>query len=160
MNTKEGNLREKRGERLPLQVLIYCYTENKRNRQYLFLKRVKRLGEIWQGITGAPFAGENLIEAAKRELLEETGLAPISIEKVRFSYSFPIQEGWRKYYSSDVNEIKEFVFLAKIDKDAKISLSWEHDEYRWVNYKEGINLLYWPNNKKALEYCEKYLNGK
>ena len=81
--------------RLPIQVLVYCYrrsSERLHDIEYLMLRRVPKLGAFWQGVTGAPEEGESLLDAAARELREETQLISSNLRPVEFSYSFAVED--------------------------------------------------------------------
>jgi 8-oxo-dGTP pyrophosphatase MutT (NUDIX family) len=55
--------------------------------------------------------------------------------------------------------ITEHVFLAEIAKDADPILSSEHDTFEWAEFDRAIVLLKWPNNRDALEFCDRLLQG-
>ena len=61
--------------RKPIQVLIYPVRLIVYYQQYLLLKRVADRGAFWQGVKGGVENGESLLEAARRELVEETALS-------------------------------------------------------------------------------------
>ena len=61
--------------RKTIQMLIYPVRLIGDYRQYLLLKRVTDRGAFWQGVKGGVENGESLLEAARRELIEETGLS-------------------------------------------------------------------------------------
>ena len=126
------------------------------------MKRIPDRERFWQGVTGAPEEGEALADAAKRELFEETRLVPLSLEKINFSYSFPVADEWRHLYDLNVKKITEYVFVAYIDSQKEPVLDGtEHDEYRWCRVEEALQLLYWPENKEALMKChEAVVKGK
>lgn len=54
-------------------------------------------------------------------------------------------------------QIDEYVFLAEIDDGADPVLSFEHDACEWASCEQAVGLLKWPNNRKALEYCDHLL---
>jgi 8-oxo-dGTP pyrophosphatase MutT (NUDIX family) len=143
--------------RLPTQVLVYCYRQNAGHVEYLMLRRTAKYGGFWQGVTGAPEGMESLLQAAGRELLEETRLFPRDIQQVAFSYSFPVDRDWKWAYHPDVTSIEEYVFLAEIADDADPVLSFEHDSYEWASFERAMGLLKWHNNRKALEFCDRLL---
>ncbi len=124
------------------------------------LRRTANYGGFWQGVTGAPEGDESLIEGAMRELVEETGFSPIDLYSVDFCYSFEVEDAWKWAYNPDVTHIDEYVYLAEIASDADPVLSFEHDSYEWADFDRAIELLKWPNNRKALEFCSRLLNGK
>ena len=142
--------------RLPTQVLIYCYRCYRRaagSVEYLMLRRTPKYGGFWQGVTGAPEGQESLLEAATRELREETQLSAVNLHQVDFSYSFAVEDEWKWAYHPDVVRIDEFVFLAEVERDVVPILSFEHDHFEWTGYENAMEILKWPNNRHALEFC-------
>ena len=144
--------------RQPVQVLVYVARPAVGGWEYLLLHRVPKLDSFWQGVTGGVEEGEEIEEAARRELLEETALAPVSLEQIDYSYTFPVRDEWRTAYGPDVNEIKEHVFLARI-QSGEPALSWEHDAMTWCDLEAGLELLTWPENKEALRRCDALLRS-
>lgn len=86
----------------------------------LLLKTNKSRGNFWQNITGSANPDESPISAAKRELLEETGLNPN--ELIDLGYFF------------DYEQFHEDVFAAIFLKSpGKVVLDpKEHDDFKWV----------------------------
>ena len=61
--------------RQPIQVLIYPVKTVGSKWEYLLLRRTASRGGFWQGVTGGVEEDEGVVEAATRELFEETGCA-------------------------------------------------------------------------------------
>ena len=139
--------------RLPLQVFVIATRRVGDDIEYLMLLRSKERSGFWQGVTGAPLLGEELEDAALRELWEEARLEPLSLIPADFSYSFSTEGPWKNLYAPGTESIKEHVFIADINPAHRVTLSNEHVEYRWVNGDEARSLLHWPNNKLALDHC-------
>ncbi|MCZ6615593.1 MAG: NUDIX domain-containing protein, partial [Chloroflexi bacterium] len=100
-----------------------------------------------------------LIQAARREVQEETGFAPAVVEPIDFVYSFPVDPVWRPFYARDVTEIIETVFTAQVE-DAEPRLSFEHDAWQWCQLDEALGMLKWPNNIEALQRCDVFLSNR
>jgi dATP pyrophosphohydrolase len=124
------------------------------------LRRTAKYGGFWQGVTGAPEGNETLLEGAAREVREETQLSPLDLYKVDFSYAFRVEDEWKWAYHPDVKHLNEYVFLAEVAVDAEPLLSFEHDAYEWTGFDRAMNLLKWPNNRRALEFCDTLLRDK
>ena len=142
--------------RQPIQVLVYVVRRHQGGDwQYLLLRRVPDRGRFWQGITGGAEEGENLLQAATRELAEETQLTPLTLEKADFHYSFPMEERWRHLYKPGTEAITEYVFIASVGHQDEPVLSPEHDGYEWCEFEQALGKLTWPNNVEALRQCQK-----
>ncbi len=86
---------------------------------------------------GAAVAGEEPLEAAKRELFEETGLTALSLELVNHTFRDPSHSMFYSYLAT-----------TDADKDSVILQEGETEEYKWVD-KRGF-----------LEYVESDLSIK
>jgi 8-oxo-dGTP pyrophosphatase MutT (NUDIX family) len=145
--------------RQPLQVLIYPVKMAGSGWEYLLLRRTASRGGFWQGVTGGVEEGEGLVEAARRELLEETNLVPLALEQIDYSYSFPLEDVWRDLYAAGVEEIVEYVFIALVDGQQEPTITWEHDKSQWCRYDQALGLLTWPGNIEALKRCECFVKA-
>lgn len=147
--------------RQPVSVLVYPAMYDNSRWKYLLLRRVPqpKLGfeSFWQGVTGGLEEGETPLQAAARELSEETGFIDIELKYVDYSYSFPIRKEWRHKYALDAKDIVEHVFVAYVDLNQTPRLSKEHDEYQWCSLQEAMSLLKYPENLTGLQRCEEYL---
>ncbi len=123
----------------------------------MLLHRVPKLDAFWQGVTGAPEEGETLLQAAAREVLEETGFRPAEICSLDFSYRFPVTDKWRESYGPGPDEIVEHVFVAEVD-GGDPTLSLEHDAWGWHSPEEAARMLKWANNVEAVWRCEAFLS--
>lgn len=130
-------------------VLVYVSRPASGGWEYLLLHRVPKLGSLWQGVTGWVEEGEEIELAARREVLEETGFASVTLEQIDYSYTFDL----------GVNEIQEHVFLARVES-GEPTLSWEHDAMKWCGLEAALELLTWPDDKEALRRCDTRLLGR
>lgn len=146
--------------RLPIQVLVYPARNTGGRWEYLMLRRVPELGGHWQGVTGGIEKGEELAEAAIRELAEETGFVPSALEQIDYSYSFPLRDEWRYLYAAGIELILEYVFVAIVDGQQDPIISWEHDKCQWCNLSQALGLLTYPENIEALKRCSLYVKSR
>lgn len=107
--------------------------------RFLILKRSPEEGGYWQPLTGSVEEGETELECLKRELEEEIGLSASAAEFTDVIYEFDWAYENVRYH--------EFVRGVKIDLDATIVLSEEHDEYKWCDLEEALDLLKHESNK-------------
>ena len=100
--------------KIPISVLVVIYQPN---RDVLLIERADRSG-FWQSVTGSLDApDENLELAAKREVFEETGSAPLKIKKFDYSgkYNYDkINDIIGKLVNIDnniINKFADFIFI-------------------------------------------------
>ena len=106
---------------------------------------------IWQVITGHIHEGETAHAAAKRELLEETGIAIDTLLVLPYVASFYIA-------GTDTVHLVP-VFAAMVDEHAVIELSDEHQEYRWLPVGDARRTLLFPSHKEGLDILEEVILG-
>jgi len=137
--------------RKPVSVLVYPVRRNAAGHwEYLLLRRIPVRGGFWQGVSGGVEGEEDTMETAKREMAEETGLVPLAIEKVDYTYSLPVEAKWRHAYPAGTQEVREYVFVSRVSDKQAVSMSPEHDSCRWCMYEEALAMLKWPENIEAL----------
>ena len=84
---------------------------------------------------------EEWIEAALRELAEETGADDISmVDQFRATIYYNVRK-------SGVEKAKRVDFFLGEKKDSRVEVSAEHSDYRWVTLKEAEELLAFENLK-------------
>lgn len=147
--------------RQPIQVLVYVARQSGGQWQYLLLHRIARGDDFWQGVTGGVENSETSLQAAYRELREETGFTPDRLVDLAYSYTFPVADKWRDLYAAGVKEIREYVFLAEVPGDADPGIDpREHDMWRWSAFEEALALLRWPDNRNALRRAHVWLRDR
>jgi dATP pyrophosphohydrolase len=120
--------------------------------EFLLLKRSddeKIYPGLWQIVSGGIERGEKAFEAAAREVKEEIGIKPIHL------YNTPLTNTFYFYTNDSVNVSP--VFAAEVDVDAKVKLSNEHKEFRWLKKEDAIALLVWPGQKEAIRIVNDYI---
>lgn len=145
--------------RIPKQVLIIPYRILDKNIEYCIFKR--RDLKIWQWISGgAEDFDKDILETAKREFGEETGIKDIKIEKLELTTKIPVVNIVKDFiWGKDVFYSEEYTFSTNIT-DKIINLSEEHEEYKWIQYDEARKLLKYDSNKNALWELNEKLKRK
>ena len=135
--------------RIPKQVLIIPYRNIDDKIEYCVFKRKDM--NAWQWIAGgAEDFDKNILESAKRELWEETGIKDVQIQQLELICKIPVVNIVKDFiWGEDVFYSEEYAFSVNIT-DKQIKLSNEHTEYKWVDYSEAKNLLKYDSNKSAL----------
>ena len=116
--------------------------------ELLLLRRApaRPLPGLWQCVTGTIEPGERVVDAALRELAEETGIAGEAIEAL-YDLDLVSQFHW-----PDIDGVlSEVVFAVRVGRGTEPVLSAEHDEMRWVEPAEAIRSSVWPSYREAIE---------
>jgi dATP pyrophosphohydrolase len=134
--------------RRPESVLVVIYTPD---RDCLLLERVAPAG-FWQSVTGTLRWDETPVEAAAREVREETGIEPEGLRDAAIIRRFPILPGWRARYAPEVTENTEHLFYLELPRRRPVRLNPdEHREHRWLPIEDAIGLASSWTNREALE---------
>lgn len=134
-------------------LFILAYRKEKNKILYLILKR-KLHWKGWEFPKGGIKKNENILHALKRELKEEIGQPTSKITKFSLSGKYKYDKLYPDRPGITGQTYK--LFSAEI-KSKKIKLDRiEHSAYKWLQYKQALNQLTWPNQKK----CLKIVNSK
>ena len=106
----------------------------------------------WDLVKGHLDQGESNLEAAHRELREETGLkAELDAEfKQVLEYRFTDDEG-------ELVAKKVTFFLGEATSN-NVQLSHEHEDYAWLPFHEAMQKLTYKNAKQLLQAAELHIN--
>ncbi len=133
----------------PESVLIVVQAPGPR---FLLLKRIEP-ADFWQSVTGSLHPDEAPVAAARRELVEETGLSPDGLVSTGVVNRFPIHPAWRHRYAADVMENVEHVFSLVLDREPAVRLDpREHRAYRWLPAAEAMALASSSTDRAAIRY--------
>ncbi|HWP82675.1 MAG TPA: NUDIX pyrophosphatase [Bacteroidota bacterium] len=135
-------------------IVEVCVFRKRQKPEFLILKRAqddKIYPGAWQLISGSVEPREKALDAAIRELREETQLEPKRFWTAPLINAFLVPH-------DDIVHLTT-VFAAEIGDDAHPKLSMEHEEFRWVDSTEAISTLLWPGQKKAVQVVQEYILG-
>ncbi len=104
-----------------------------------------RCNGAWEVVHGSIEEGETPLQAALRELGEETGLAPERLYNLSRVETF---------YRHRVDEVAFIPVFAAFVQNAAVRLSSEHEAFEWLSFPAARERLAWPRERRALEDIE------
>ena len=139
--------------KIPISVLVVIHTAKG---EVLLLERADHPG-FWQSVTGSiDFIGESLIEAAARELLEETGIdaknfSENALVSMNHSIEYEIYPEWRHRYPVDTTKNTEHWFRMTLEDRVDIQLApREHISFKWESVEHAASMCFSPSNQEAI----------
>jgi bis(5'-nucleosidyl)-tetraphosphatase len=126
-------------------------SDNLYNSDYSVLLLHYRSGH-WDFPKGNIETNETEMQAATRELREETGIAKFRlIPNFRYLLSY-------KYTRKSTLISKQVTLFLASTKVKKVKISYEHTGYKWADVSTSIHQLTYSNAKNALLYAIKFLH--
>lgn len=125
-------------------VEVYLFRRRRGRVQFLCLRRSpgRKLGGVWQPVTGKVDRGETALAAAVREAREETGIAPTR---------FWALETVTVYYDPGLDSVMALpLFAAEAAAAARVRISGEHDAYAWLSARAAGNRFLWEAQRAGL----------
>lgn len=127
-------------------ISVYPYRQAGSKIELLQLHRCQKddlYAATWQPVYGAANKDESAVAAARRELLEETGISPSSMFMLEHLESF--------FFRPSNSILLLPVFAAEIEAGEEIVLDDEHDDFRWINEDEINEKFIWRSQRIALQ---------
>jgi dATP pyrophosphohydrolase len=134
----------------PISALVLIYTPDL---QVLIMERADKAG-FWQSVTGSLENDETPLNAAIREVFEETGLdaTQYNLQDWQASNVYEIYPHWRYRYALGVVENREHLFGLELPSQLTIKLAAnEHVRYEWVDWREAATRVFSWTNVDALK---------
>ena len=133
-------------KKIPKSVLVIAHDKDL---NVLLLERADHKN-FWQSITGSlDFAEENLLDAAKRELEEETGIKTDNENWLDWNLSrrFKIFSHWKHRYDENINFNTEHIFSVCVDSSSQSILKTrKHVNFTWIFWREAADKCFsWTN---------------
>ncbi|MGA2709131.1 MAG: dihydroneopterin triphosphate diphosphatase [Steroidobacteraceae bacterium] len=136
--------------RRPESVLIVIYTETG---EFLLIERSKPAG-YWQSVTGSLEWGEAPDQAARREVIEETGISDGVLKNLQWTQVYEISPafGRDRIYPPGVTHNLEHAYALKLPQRAPVTLNpAEHLQYRWLSAQDAIETVSSHTNRAVIE---------
>lgn len=97
---------------------------------------------VWTTVYGSALEGETAVQAALRELKEETSLTPAEFYRLSIAPAF----------YTDYNDTTYVVpaFCALVTRDAVVTLNVEHQAMRWISRRDAENQFLWESERHAI----------
>ena len=148
--------------KIPESVLVVVHT---RRLDVLLLERADggswRSWGAWQSVTGSREPDDPDLEAAaRRELLEETGLSVGTLTDWKLTNRYEIWPQWRARYAPEVTHNTEHVFGFLVDSPTVATLDpAEHVAQLWLPWQEAMTKVFSPTNRDAIRQLPRRVLG-
>jgi dATP pyrophosphohydrolase len=134
--------------RRPESVLIVIYTEGG---EFLLLERRRPPG-FWQSVTGSMEWGERADVAARREVIEETGITQGVLVNLQWTQVYEILPAFGKVYAPGVTLNLEHAFSLRLPGRVPVILSEsEHLRFRWTSDLEALEVTSSSTNRAVIK---------
>jgi dATP pyrophosphohydrolase len=133
--------------RRPESVLIVIHTADG---EFLLLERRRPLG-FWQSVTGSMEWGERADAAARREVIEETGITQGVLVNLQWTQVYEILPAFGKVYAPGITRNLEHAFSLRLPRRVPVMLSEaEHVQFRWASYPEALESASSSTNRAVI----------
>src|ERR1700722_73973 len=133
--------------RRPESVLIVIHTDAK---EFLLMERRKPAG-FWQSVTGSLEWGEMADRAARREVIEETGITQGVLVNLQWTQVYEILPAFGKVYAPGVTLNLEHAFSLRLQDRVPVVLSdAEHVQFRWASAADAMETASSSTNRAVI----------
>ena len=134
--------------RRPESVLIVIHTEGG---EFLLMERRRPPG-FWQSVTGSLEWGESADTAARREVVEETGIVQGVLVNLQWTQVYEILPAFGKVYAPGITRNLEHAFSLRLVQRVPVTLSEsEHVRSRWVTGPEAVDTVSSSTNRAVID---------
>lgn len=125
---------------------VYVFRRAKKRVQFLVLRRRPDivLGDTWQSIHGKIEPGERAVDAALREVEEQTGMVPQKLYSADYINQF--------YDQKTDTVVLAPSFAALVGPTEQPRLSSEYSDYAWCDLEETVARLPWSGQRWAARH--------
>ena len=134
--------------RRPESVLIVIHTDGG---EFLLLERRRPAG-FWQSVTGSLEWGELADRAARREVVEETGITQGVLVNLQWTQVYDILPAFGKVYAPGITRNLEHAFSLRLPERVPVALSdSEHVRYQWAEGREAVEMASSSTNRAVIQ---------
>jgi 8-oxo-dGTP pyrophosphatase MutT (NUDIX family) len=120
----------KKHKKVQVATIAKNNTNGQNNYQLLLLQTNQQRGQFWQNMTGSVEADESFLEAAAREIQEETGISIEATKLIDLGLEFNFNDQWQR-------EVTERCYLLLLQNPVEIKIDpKEHQAYVWKNIQD------------------------
>lgn len=133
----------------PVSVLVVIYTPAL---DILLLERAAHPG-FWQSVTGSREGNEQLVDTARREVGEETGIdtSLYQLDDWQLTNTFEIFAEWRHRYAPGITQNDEHVFGLQVPHRLDITPApGEHRDWTWMPWQTAAERCFSWSNRDAI----------
>jgi dATP pyrophosphohydrolase len=136
--------------KIPISTLVLTATPDLR---VLLIERADA-PDYWQSVTGSQEPGETLLQTARRELFEETGIDAAAYGGLvdwNLSNVYEIYPRWCHRYAPGITHNTEHVFALEVPEPVAVRLDpREHGAYAWLPWEEAAAKCFSWSNRDAI----------
>ena len=128
--------------------MIVIHTEGG---EFLLMERRRPPG-FWQSVTGSLEWGESADTAARREVVEETGIVQGVLVNLQWTQVYEILPAFGKVYAPGITRNLEHAFSLRLVQRVPVTLSEsEHVRSRWVTGPEAVDTVSSSTNRAVID---------
>ena len=128
--------------------MIVIHTEGG---EFLLMERRRPPG-FWQSVTGSLEWGESADAAARREVVEETGIIQGVLVNLQWTQVYEILPAFGKVYAPGITRNLEHAFSLRLLQRVPVTLSdSEHVRSRWVAGPEAVDTVSSSTNRAVID---------
>jgi dATP pyrophosphohydrolase len=119
--------------------------------EFLLMERRRPAG-FWQSVTGSLEWGESADAAARREVVEETGITQGVLVNLQWTQVYEILPAFGKVYAPGITRNLEHAFSLRLVQRVPVTLSEsEHVGFRWVTGPEAVLAASSSTNRAVID---------
>ena len=131
----------------PVSVLVVIHTPDL---HILLLERAAHPG-YWQSVTGSREGEEALIDTARREVTEETGITQGQLSDWQHTNTYEIFPEWRHRYAPGVTQNTEHVYSLEVATPLAAQIAPdEHRAWCWLPWQDAAERCFSESNRAAI----------